>query len=144
MHESETISSIREQLQDARDKIQHMLVVYERAVAERDDFSKQARGSNMQLSQQRLLMAHAQRQLDRARRENLKLRSDVKDLSGGRKLEVNQLLVFMLLIFNWKVKTGNPAVRDKHVSGEPKQVTTAYHHHTWSTCLLYTSDAADE
>lgn len=82
------MSSVREQLQDARDKVQHMLVVYERAVAERDDFSKQARSANMNLSQQRLLMAHAQRQLDRARRENLKLRSDVKDLSGGRKIEV--------------------------------------------------------
>jgi hypothetical protein len=65
-----------------------MLVVYERAVAERDDFSKQARSANMRLSQQRLVMAHAQRQLDRARRENLKLRSDIKDLSKGHNIEV--------------------------------------------------------
>lgn len=86
--EAEAIGSIREQLQNARDKIQHMLVVYERAVAERDDFSKQTRAANMHLSQQRLLLAHAQRQLGRARRENLKLRSDVRDLSSGQKIEV--------------------------------------------------------
>ena len=49
----------------------------------------------MQLSQQRLLMAHAQRQLDRARRENLKLRSDVKDLSAGRQPEVPSFLYLL-------------------------------------------------
>jgi archaellum component FlaC len=87
--ESIAFSGIKEQLQDAREKIQHMLLVYERTIAERDEVSKQARMTAMHLSQQRLAMAHAQRQLDRARRENLRLRADIKDLSSGRTPQVS-------------------------------------------------------
>lgn len=72
-------------------KLQRMVGVYEKAVMERDEYARQMRATSVQLSHQRLTVAHLQRQVDRARRENMKLRAEVRDLSAGRQPQVLHL-----------------------------------------------------
>lgn len=82
------MASTLEQAQEMSAKLQRMAGVYEKAVTERDEFAKQTRATSVQLSHQRLTVAHLQRQVDRARRENMKLRAEVRDLSAGRHPQV--------------------------------------------------------
>lgn len=82
------IVNIKQQLQEAHMRIQRMVGVHEKAVAERDEYARQARATAIQLSHQRLTVAHLQRQVDRARRENMVFRAEVRDLSAGRQPQV--------------------------------------------------------
>jgi len=82
------IVTIKQQLQEAQTRIQRMVNVHEKTVTERDDYARQGRATAIQLSHQRLTVAHLQRQVDRARRENMSLRAEVRDLSSGRPPQV--------------------------------------------------------
>lgn len=96
------IVTIKQQLQDAQSRIQRMVSVHEKTVAERDEHARQVRATAVQLSHQRLTVAHLQRQVDRARRENMILRAEVRDLSSGRPPQVRP---YELLLLEYGIKT---------------------------------------
>jgi hypothetical protein len=78
------LGALHEQLRDAKHKLTEMLHAYHRAAADRDDGARLGRAAAAQLAQHKLVVAHVQRHLDRARRENARLRSECSALVEGR------------------------------------------------------------
>jgi chromosome segregation ATPase len=87
--EQAMLVKVQEQLRDAKHKITELMHVYQRVNADRSDVQRRMRASAMELSRHKLVVAHLQRQLDRLRKENLRLRGDVQDLSAGRPTQVH-------------------------------------------------------
>jgi chromosome segregation ATPase len=86
--EQATLAKVQEQLREAKHKITELMHVYQRMNADKDDVQRRMRSSAMELSRHKLVVAHLQRQLDRVRKENLRLRCGIQDLSAGRQMQV--------------------------------------------------------
>lgn len=86
--EQAALAQLHEQLRETKHRITEMMHAYHRANSDRDDSQRRMRSASMQLSQHKLIVAHLQRQINRLRSENLRLRGEVQDQSAGRPLQV--------------------------------------------------------
>ena len=82
------LATMHEQLRDAKHRITELVHAYTRVTSDRDESHRRARTSGMHLAQHKLVVAHQERQLDRARKENNRLRSHAADVSAGRAPQV--------------------------------------------------------